>query len=389
MLTFQAFSWHIGDQENIEQSSEFIVDVFGKTRSGESVCVHVSGFQPSFCIRVAPELCTEKNYSELIELLRGYLCVWKKDGDNFIKESDFPDELVDLEEAGIIEKVPFWGFSFGRKVPFFKLQFKTIRARSKILSLFRSCHKNKMDVEKMNDIYDSYSEIKRRDYDESKTFARTSADGYRTTENLLKWVIKLGNAGMDMGFASVKLYEVIDPILRFAHERNIQMAGWISIENGCIPIPRVTSCAIEVSTTYENVNSVIDDAICTKIKEMAFDIEAYSHDDRFPDPKDPQNYAYQIGVTLKNYSDLNYRRIVLHCRTPSHLRGENSGYCGDIVDCEVMNFETEADLLIAFAKLIVVEDPDLIYGYNSDSFDWNYLFERAEVCNVSAEFSEI
>lgn len=45
---------------------------------------------------------------------------------------------------------------------------------------------------------------------------------------------------------------------------------------------------------------------------MAFDIETYSKDDMFTLPENEDDVVYQIGITLKNYSDKQARRILLH-----------------------------------------------------------------------------
>ncbi|RKO93007.1 DNA polymerase family B-domain-containing protein [Blyttiomyces helicus] len=164
---------------------------------------------------------------------------------------------------------------------------------------------------------------------------------------------------------------------------------------------------------------------------MAFDIEAYSYDDRFPDPQEEKNVAYQIGITFKNYVDRGFHRLLLHCKTPDeyqkyerHSVGqERFGYCDEIDDIQtclrsgkpvgdcknreclddteqwchaifitktiVENYSTEKELLLRFANLIVEEDPDLIYGYNSDKFDWNYIVERTKIANCERAFSRI
>lgn len=56
-----------------------------------------------------------------------------------------------------------------------------------------------------------------------------------------------------------------------------------------------------------------------------------------------------------------------------------------IVEC----YETEAEVLCAWTKLIQRTDPDIISGYNINGFDFKYMYERAEVLGVVHEFSQL
>ena len=62
-IEFQAFAWEVGDCESEDLTErEFGVRVFGKTRDGQSVSLHVkgpqegSGYRPSFCISVPAQI---------------------------------------------------------------------------------------------------------------------------------------------------------------------------------------------------------------------------------------------------------------------------------------------------------------------------------------------
>ena len=45
---------------------------------------------------------------------------------------------------------------------------------------------------------------------------------------------------------------------------------------------------------------------------------------------------------------------------------------------QVLSFETEAELLIAWREFLIQTDPDVITGYNINNFDTPYLINRAE-----------
>ncbi|KAI8823803.1 DNA polymerase family B-domain-containing protein [Chytriomyces cf. hyalinus JEL632] len=404
---FQVFSYHMDDGP---QDTQFTAHLFGKTMQGESVVAHVTGYTPSFCVLFDEDISTEEHLELLYPVLQKQLIQWTYDADQneFRVVCDDSDQ-IDMDASGIIEKIPFWGFQFSRKCPFFKFAFASNRAYKKLLSLFRMCHQNTLDIDEMTDLYEQFVEKK---WD--RTAVTELAAKFGVSERLVKWVGKLGAADLDLRFASGKLYEVIDPLLRFVHLRQLKVAGWLSVKGSRRRAGATTTCAIELDIDYSELQPLDRDDISRGLTEMAFDIESYSWDDKFPDPNEPRNCVYQIGITLKTYSVAVYDRVLLHCRTPENLRPLGvSGSCATIpsirvcrqsgkqecplehvcdmveVFTHVFNYDNESDLLLAFRDFILNRDPDIIYGYNSDTFDWNYLFIRAKVVGIERAFARI
>ena len=52
-------------------------------------------------------------------------------------------------------------------------------------------------------------------------------------------------------------------------------------------------------------------------------------------------------------------------------------------------YDTEAEVLLAWQKLIKLSDPDVIIGYNIFGFDFKYLWDRAEVLGCLKEFQDL
>ena len=420
---FQAFAWHVDDgvsNENDYENMNFTVHVFGKTRDGKSVATHVKGYNPFFCVKFDPKISNHLYYDNLTEVLETILIKW--DTTTWEKVAEYGDHLISIKDK-IVRKKNLWGYSFGKEVPFFKFAFKSKKAYDQLLGLFKACQRNTLSEDQMVTFFEEYkgflNDEGKWDRDMGNDFLKEEAANTGIPERCYRWIVKLGNASLPFGFAKGKLFEVIDPILRFAHLRHLKMAGWMKLTKYEVPNFRKTTCAIEYNAHYDNLESIICDDISVYIKEMAFDIESYSYNDMFPDPEEPQNYAYQIGITLKNYADKGFHRILLHCQTPKELRGGNSGKCSDIPDCPtclrsskpiedcdkseciqnghdvfdvktiVHNYPNEKALLLAFSDFIVKEDPDIIYGYNSDTFDWNYLMVRAKVTGCLDKFSRM
>lgn len=235
-------------------------------------------------------------------MLKPQLIDWGKDEDDkFVKLAEYSDHLLEIDEddedeGPIISKTSLWGYQNQKKTNYFKFKFKSLCAYNKIKSLFHSNHKNTLSEYEMDEFYEEWSSFK--DYQDKYEYLKDFAFKKRIPDKCLKWITKLGKQGLPFSFAKGKLFEITDPILRFAHLKGLKMASWLSIsdsESSIISDPdyKETTCDIEIQTTYDSLSPIICDDLCPLIKEMAFDIESYSVDGSFPDPRIPQNYVNQ------------------------------------------------------------------------------------------------
>ena len=77
-----------------------------------------------------------------------------------------------------------------------------------------------------------------------------------------------------------------------------------------------------------------------------------------------------IGSTFMKYGDEQpYRN---HCLA--------LGECSPVEGADIVSCNTEAEVLIEWAKIVQEEDPDFIIGYNIFGFDYDYIFKRAKEC---------
>jgi DNA polymerase delta subunit 1 len=51
--------------------------------------------------------------------------------------------------------------------------------------------------------------------------------------------------------------------------------------------------------------------------------------------------------------------------------------CAPIMEAQVLSYESETELLQAWAEFVRKVDPDMITGYNINNFDLWYLLSRA------------
>jgi DNA polymerase delta subunit 1 len=163
-----------------------------------------------------------------------------------------------------------------------------------------------------------------------------------------------------------KVYEGnIDPVLRFMHVSGISSTGWI--DPGLCEPDVESTCEVNLwAPNWRFITPLARDDIAP-LRIMSFDIECYSSTGAFPDPKNPRDVVFQIGMTTRAFGQTDGwidRKCLCLKETAA-------------ADCEC--FETEKDLLKAFQKHLVKVDPDIITGWNIFGFDLEFLIVRATV----------
>ena len=165
----------------------------------------------------------------------------------------------------------------------------------------------------------------------------------------------------------------MNPLLRFYHTQNIEPAGWCMIPSkqySFVKHEKETRCQIEIQCTYDKVKrSNIKDI--AKYLIASFDIECTSSDGSFPKATRKEDEMIQIGTTVYEYGTNKcvYQYI---CTLKD---------CDPIEGVDVESYDNERDLIIGWAQFIEKIDPDIMTGYNIWGFDWEYIYERAKLCN--------
>ena len=92
-----------------------------------------------------------------------------------------------------------------------------------------------------------------------------------------------------------------------------------------------------------------------------------------------------IGSTFVKYGQNSNRPYLNHCialDTCDNLRDE-------VPNSEIESYTTEADVLLAWTRLIQKENPDIIIGYNIFGFDYQFMFRRAVETGCYEEFLKL
>ena len=175
--------------------------------------------------------------------------------------------------------------------------------------------------------------------------------------------------------AGCRVYEGnIDPVLRFMHCSGISSTGWI--DPGLCEPDTATACDVNLwAPNWRFVTPLARDDIAP-LRIMSFDIECYSSTGAFPDPRNPSDVIFQIGMTTKAFGQEGF--LDRKCLCLKETAGP-----------DVESFETEAALLEAFQKYLQKIDPDILTGWNIFGFDLEYLHMRATRTGASTVWGRV
>ena len=173
-----------------------------------------------------------------------------------------------------------------------------------------------------------------------------------------------------------RMYESnIDPVLRFMHVSGCTSTGWI--DPGLCEPDVESTCEVNLWAPNWRLITPLERDGLAPLRIMSFDIECYSSTGAFPDPKNPRDVVFQIGMTTKAFGQEGYLDRKCLCLKET---------TGPDVEC----FSTERELLEAFEKYLIKIDPDIITGWNIFGFDLEFLIVRATIhCGLSPVWGRI
>ena len=325
-LRFQIISWNKFDKEinDDELDLEYKIYAFGVTDKNQSICVEINEFTPYFYAKIPDHL--QKTWNDFnTEQVRMYL----KN-----KLYKFKESLI---KVSVVQKKDLDGFTNEENFNFLKIIVKNEKVFTKCKYIL--CPgKGRPKVVIPN--------ITSRDID-------------------------------------FKLYEAnIEPFIRFCHIQNIKLSGWCEIEK--YNIEDNSRCQIDISCKWKNIKP-IDITNPAKIYILSFDIESYSErgyqaqKNIFPDPELENDIITQIGSTLHIYGT-NIKEE--YCFT---VNSKKDNYVKEQENIVTVVCESEKDLLQQWIKFIRKLDPDIITGYNINTFDWNYIYQRSKLLEIELD----
>ncbi|KAL5045470.1 hypothetical protein BDW71DRAFT_183822 [Aspergillus fruticulosus] len=173
--------------------------------------------------------------------------------------------------------------------------------------------------------------------------------------------------------AGILTFDNIQYLLRFMIDTDIQGMSWVEAPAGkyelISPQDKVSNCQLEARIDYRSLIShapVGDWAKMAPLRILSFDIECAGRKGIFPEPNhDP---VIQIANVVTRYGESKpFIRNVFVMNT-----------CSLIVNTQILEFQQEEKMLMAWRDFVQKVDPDVIIGYNIANFDFPYLLDRAK-----------
>lgn len=326
---FQTLEWHTCDEDIDGDGLSFIIRAFGVDSDGYSVCCTIKEYLPTFYIKI-PKYWKLSDVKGFIEDLKKLEKNGKKVLNYYVKDSVVKDKL-EIEHFK-----EFYGFTNNEKQKFCKMVFRTERGMK------------------------------------AYKYAIDGLDLYRKEK--------------------IKLYEVnIEPLLKFFHEKDIKPSNWITITkfNQQKESEVASTCQVNIECNYNDV--IAEDIVSnSNFLQASYDIETYSAMEinsegkefyPFPLPEKKDNVIYQIATCFKRYLEPDFQvKVLLTLKKCKKIEESNIF----VVECE-----DERDLLLKWKSLVESMDPDVLYQYNGDLFDCQYMVKRAEMLNIKTKFLEM
>ncbi len=185
-----------------------------------------------------------------------------------------------------------------------------------------------------------------------------------------------------------------NPILQLFAMRKIKPAGWIVAKRTKKQqlldehSDKFSTSDIEMVSGFSDISPAKAISQITNPLIVSYDIECISGDktgNTFPNPNRKTDQISCISATVGYSQDdeQNWRTFALVNEVDGRI-------CPPLDDgSEVRHFKGEKELLLGWSNFILEIDPDIIIGYNSLSFDDNYMAERANTRLCWPKFSKM
>ncbi|GKB12163.1 DNA polymerase delta catalytic subunit, partial [Tanacetum coccineum] len=165
-------------------------------------------------------------------------------------------------------------------------------------------------------------------------------------------------------------------VLRFMIDCKIVGGNWIEVPAHKYrkTTKNMSYSQLEFDCLYSELISHVPEGEYSKMapfRILSFDIECAGRKGLFPEPTHDPVIQIANLVTLQGEENPFVKNVMT-------LKS-----CSPIVGVDVMSFDTEREVLLAWKDFIREIDPDIIIGYNICKFDLPYLIQRAETLGIT------
>ena len=324
---------------DIHDETKCVVSLFGRTEDGRDICCHVHDFRPIHDICLETDDIDTVNLDDLLSLLQRK-CFTKEEG-RYVSHKHF------IEFAEPSRRKSNHGFRNGETKWVLPIVCQNLFAYNRIRYYLRELQADESPFD----------------------FTVVNRD--------------------------------VDPFLRFwgdLYGSDCKICGWYDTEGTVTTKQPQTTCDIEIDVSYHRMGEIARPAkidLNPHFKQICFDIETYTADRKKHgiDPTIAENVCICIGATV--YSDAQ-QFVERRCFFFPHL-GKTHDTEGALSEAcmaydenagryNISVHSSEKAMLEAFGVWVQTQRPDVILGYNSDSFDFWYIHVRAKLCGCSGLF---
>ncbi|EEP80002.1 DNA polymerase delta catalytic subunit [Uncinocarpus reesii 1704] len=199
--------------------------------------------------------------------------------------------------------------------------------------------------------------------------------------NVVRSIIENGDGnykGLWKVIDGILTFDNIQYILRFMIDTGISGMSWVEVPPSKYKIvpahARQSNCQIEATVSYRDLIAHPHDGEWAKmapLRILSFDIECAGRKGVFPEAH--QDPVIQIANIVTRYGESKpFVRNVFVLDT-----------CSLIVNTQILEFDDERKMLMAWKDFLQKVDPDVIIGYNIANFDFPYLLDRAKHLDCS------
>lgn len=327
---FQPIEWvtvdeQVDEQVEEDEPDEYIIRAFGSSKEGDSVCCTIRNFKPYFYIKV-PAYWTMAHFKDYISKLQNI----KSNGKNLINY--YIKNSLYLKECCIESWVPYYGFCNMENSRFIKMVFINQKGMKGYLYAMKA-------------LKEKGSQLYHQIYDAN-----------------------------------------MDSLLKFFHLNGIQPSNHIIISK--FYKDDSSKCQINIECDYKKVLPKLEN-FNNPFLQASYDIETYSKPitengkERypFPRPEIPDNPVYQIATCFKRVGQSDFLvKCLLTLKDCDPIDDDNT-----VVIC----CKTEKELISKWVEIISNMDPDIIYSYNGNMFDDNYLWVRAGILGIQRDIGKL
>ncbi|KAH9475065.1 DNA polymerase delta catalytic subunit [Psilocybe cubensis] len=139
----------------------------------------------------------------------------------------------------------------------------------------------------------------------------------------------------------------------------------------------ISHCQLEVFASVNDIeiSKPVRNRKYAALRIVSFDIETslrFSNDSQIIQPNAQEDSVLQIGCMAANYGQTNpYLRTIFTLKS-----------CSPIEGAQVLSYDNERELLMAFRNFVIEVDPDVVTGYNIAQFDIPFLLNRADALEI-------